>query len=345
MTRPDNHLSKIILITFLLTGLVSFQACLQTAQKPVQRPDYAIVIHGGAGVIEKSSMTPAMDSAYRSTLSLALSKGAAILESGGTSVDAVIAAITLMEDSPLFNAGRGAVYNEAGFISHDASLMEGAKGQAAAVGAVTNIKNPILAAYEIMKDGRHVFMVGEGAEKFAAEAGLEVVDPAYFFVQRQRDKYEKTRQTTLEKEFPIDSKHGTVGAVALDRHGNLAAGTSTGGMHYKRVGRLGDSPVIGAGTWAENGSCAVSATGHGEFFIRNVVAYDIAARMKYAHQSLDEAAEEVVMKKLAALEAGGGIIAVDSAGNIALTFNTPGMFRGYKIAGKPAFTGLYADEH
>lgn len=344
MIRPDIHLSRTIVIIFFLTGLMSFQACMQTAKKPVQRPDYVIVIHGGAGVIEKSSMTPVMDSAYRSTLSLALDKGSAILESGGTSVDAVLAAITLMEDSPLFNAGRGAVYNEAGFIAHDASLMEGAEGKAGAVGAITNIKNPILAANELMKDGRHVFMVGDGAEKFAAAAGLEVVDPAYFFVQRQWDKYEKTRRTTLEKEFPLDSKHGTVGAVALDKYGNLAAGTSTGGMHYKREGRLGDSPVIGVGTWAENGSCAVSATGHGEFFIRNVVAYDIAARMKYARQSLGEAADEVVMKKLAALEAGGGIIAVDNVGNIAMTFNTPGMFRGYKIAGKPPFTGLYADE-
>jgi len=326
--------------TFLLLLVVS--SCQNSAEQ--SKPDYALVIHGGAGVIKKENMTSEADSAYRNTLKLALDAGENVLKDDGTSLDAVTAVITILEDSPLFNAGRGAVFNETGQIAHDASIMEGNKHQAGAIGAVQTIKNPIMAARKVMEDGRHVFLVGKGAEQFASESGLQPVDPSYFFVQKQWDKYEQTLKTTLEKEFPIDSKHGTVGAVALDKFGNLAAGTSTGGMHFKRVGRLGDSPVIGAGTYADNESCAVSATGHGEYFIKNVVAYDISARMHYAGESLDEASENVVMKKLVGLEAGGGIIAIDKDGNISMKFNTPGMFRACVTSEKAAFIGLYADE-
>jgi L-asparaginase / beta-aspartyl-peptidase len=330
-------ISILTVLAFLLIG-VSCQ------QPPETRPDYVLVIHGGAGVIEASRMSAEQDSSYRDALTKALEAGTMVLETGGTAVDAVIAAIIVMEDSPLFNAGKGAVYNEAGIIEHDASIMDGSDLSAGAVGALRNIKNPILAAHHVMLDGRHVFMVGEGARHCAVKAGLETVDPQYFFDQNRWDSYERTRKTTLEKEFPVQSKHGTVGAVALDKAGNLAAATSTGGMHFKRKGRLGDSPVIGAGTYADNSSCAVSATGHGEFFIRNAVAYDIAARMTYAGQSLQEASDEVVMQKLAALDVGGGIIAVDQQGNIAMPFNTSGMFRGYMFAGQKPVVKLFAGE-
>lgn len=325
------------LLTLLFLG-----GCTKKSE-PV-RPAYAMAIHGGAGVIKPENMTASMDSAYRAALTEALQKGEYVLQNGGSSIDAVTAAITFMEDSPLFNAGKGAVFNEAGQIEHDASIMEGKDHGAGAVGAVRNIKNPILAARKVMEDGRHVFLVGQGAEKFAATSGLIPVDPSYFFTQKQWDKYEKTLATTLEKEFEVNSKHGTVGAVALDQQGNLAAGTSTGGMHFKRVDRLGDTPVIGAGTYADNESCAVSATGHGEYFIKNAVAYDISARMLYAGQSLDEASNFVVMDKLQKLDAGGGIIAVDKLGNISLKFNTPGMFRASVKAGESIQVHIYTDE-
>lgn len=332
--------SFVATISLLVIFLLGF-SCRQPDEP---RPDFVLVIHGGAGVIEASRMSVQQDSTYRAVLNEALAAGSLVLESGGSAVDAVIAAILVMEDSPLFNAGKGAVYNEAGIIEHDASIMDGSDLSAGAVGSLRNIRNPILAAHQIMVDGRHVFMVADGARQFAIKAGLETVDPQYFFDQTRWDNYERTRKTQLKKEFPVQSKHGTVGAVALDKSGNLAAATSTGGMHFKREGRLGDSPVIGAGTYADNLSCAVSATGHGEFFIRNAVAYDIAARIKYAGQTLQEAADEVVMQKLSALDAGGGIIAVDQQGNIAMPFNTSGMFRGYVVAGQNPVVKLFAGE-
>ncbi len=334
-----NHLFSFawLIFLFLLMG-----SCNRKTEQI--RPAYAMAIHGGAGVIKPENMTTSMDSAYRAALSEALKKGEDILKNGGTSIDAVTTAITFMEDSPLFNAGKGAVFNEAGQIEHDASVMEGKDHGAGAVGAVRNIKNPVLAARKVMEDGRHVFLVSQGAEKFAATSGLVPVDPSYFFTQKQWDKYEKTAATQLEREFELNSKHGTVGAVALDQEGNLAAGTSTGGMHFKRVDRLGDSPVIGAGTYADNESCAVSATGHGEYFIKNAVAYDISARMRYAGQSLEEASDFVIMDKLQKLDAGGGIIAIDHFGNISLKFNTPGMFRASVKAGEPMQVRIYTDE-
>jgi len=330
--RMKHYIILFVSLIFGLTGI---------AQKSTQqqRPAYALAIHGGAGTMEWENMSAEARKNYETALLDALKAGEAILQSGGSSLDAVVAAITLLEDNPLFNAGRGAVYNEAGQLAHDASIMEGKEGKAGAVGMVTNIKNPILAAKAVMDEGRHVFMVGRGAEVFAASMGLDTVSNDYFYTKERREAWEKTRKTRLEREFPLQPK-GTVGAVALDMEGNLAAGTSTGGMHYKRVGRLGDSPVIGAGTWADNNTCAISATGHGEYFIRNAVAHDISARMQYLGESLEKAAHEVVMVKLAALDAGGGIIAVDAKGNIAMPFNTPGMFRASIRAGEPPYVAV-----
>lgn len=337
-------LKYVVIFTITVSGLLFHVSCTTKHTKQGKRPDYVMVIHGGAGTITRANMTPEVEKSYRAGLMEALNVGEKVLKDGGSSTDAVIAAIMLLEDNPLFNAGKGAVYNEAGEIAHDAAIMEGFEGKAGAVGAVNTIKHPILAAKAVMNDGKHVFLVGDGAESFAEKSGLEIVGPEYFFTQRQWDKYENTLKTIPEPAFPVQSKSGTVGAVALDRKGNLAAGTSTGGMHFKRVGRIGDSPVVGAGTYADNKSCAVSATGHGEFFIRNVVAYDIAARMLYSGKSLKEASDDVVMVKLAALDAGGGIIAVDKDGNIAMPFNTTGMYRGSVIAGEQAVVKIYADE-
>lgn len=223
-----------------------------------------------------------------------------------------------MEDSPLFNAGKGSVFTEEGIVEMDASIMDGKTGMAGAVAGVHNIKNPILAAREVMSNSKHVMLTGDGADKFAFKQGLEMVDSTYFFTERRWKSYQNDK----------DKKHGTVGAVALDKYGNLAAGTSTGGMTYKMKGRVGDSPIIGAGTFADNNTCAVSATGHGEYFIRNVVAYDISVLMKYRNMNLIDAADEVVLNKLVNIGGDGGIIAVDKEGNYTMTFNTSGMYRG-----------------
>ncbi len=340
MSIPVKTLKKLTTI-LLITAITSLMG--QTPTPASERPDYVLVIHGGAGAMERSKMSVEAEQAYLSGLSEALAAGEKVLKSGGNSLEAVIAAIVLLENNPLFNAGKGAVYNEAGMVAHDASLMDGKSGKGGAVGAVSCIKNPVLAAKAVMDHGRHVFLVGRGAEKFAIRAGLDSVPQAYFFTQSRWENYEKTRQTQLEREFPVQPK-GTVGAVALDKNGNLAAGTSTGGMHFKLEGRLGDSPVIGAGTWADNNSCAVSATGHGEFFILNAVAHDLHARMVYAGQPLQQAADELVMNKLKQLDAGGGIIAVDKQGNVAMPFNTSGMFRASVVAGKKPFVAIYAEE-
>ncbi len=324
--------------------LFSFMLLLSCQPKTNVKHDFVLVIHGGAGTITEDGLTSSQDSSYRAVLKEALEVGAGMLASGGSAADAVVAAIVIMEDSPLFNAGKGSVYNESGMIEHDASIMSGRDLSAGAVGSLKNIKNPIMAAYSVMTDGKHVFMVGEGARRLAVKSGLDTVDQSYFFDSQRWNNYERTLQSKHEPKNPLSSKHGTVGAVALDKFGNLAAGTSTGGMHFKREGRLGDSPVIGAGTYADNTSCAVSATGHGEFFIRNAVAYDISARMKYLGESLHVAAESVVMDKLVALKADGGIIALDHHGNIAMPFNTHGMFRGYVIGASEPVTKLYAGE-
>ena len=266
-------------------------------------PDFAIAIHGGAGTITRKNMTPEKESAYRSKLKEALSTGYVILETGGTSLNAVEATIQIMEDSDLFNAGKGAVFTNAGTNELDASIMDGSNLKAGAVAGVKTVKNPISAARKVMDETWHVMLSGDGADQFAKEQNLEIVDPIYFYTQRRWDSLKKTQA----------KKHGTVGCVALDKHGNLAAGTSTGGLTNKQWGRIGDSPIIGAGTYANNQTCAVSGTGQGEYFIRGNVAYDISAMMEYENVSVGKAARKVI-GKLSDLGAEGGVIAMDSNG-------------------------------
>ncbi len=291
-----------------------------------QKPDYVLVIHGGAGVITKQNMTPEKEKAYRAKLNEALETGQKILEKGGTATETVIAVINIMENSPLFNAGKGAVFTHEGKNELDASIMDGKTLNAGAVAGVTNVKNPITLAYAVMTKSKHVMLSGKGASEFAKEQGLEIVDPSYFYTENRWKSLQKVlkNEKNAEKE-----KHGTVGCVVLDKAGNLAAGTSTGGMTNKQYGRIGDSPVIGAGTYADNATCAVSCTGHGEFFIRYVVAYTVSALMKYKGLSLQEAGNEIINNTLKNVGGEGGLISVDKNGNIAMPFNTPGMFRGY----------------
>ena len=290
--------------------------------------NYTLVIHGGAGNITPANLPAVKAAEFEAKLAEVLRHGDSILKAGGTSLDVVEYCVRMMEDCPLFNAGKGSVFNADGKNEMDAAIMDGKTGLAGAVAGVTTIRNPITAARAVMEKSNHVMLSGKGAETFATEQGLEIVPPEYFFTQPRWDSYlkAKSRNDSIEN---IDKKHGTVGCVAVDIYGNLAAATSTGGMTYKKYGRIGDSPIIGAGTYADNKTCAVSGTGHGEFFIRNMVAYDIAALIKYKGLSVAEAAEVVVMYKLKKQGGDGGIIAVDKSGNVAMPFNTPGMFRGY----------------
>lgn len=294
-----------------------------------------LVIHGGAGTITRASMSADMEKQYREALTQSLRLGHAVLAKGGSSMDAVEASIRFMEDSPLFNAGKGAVFTHDGRNELDASVMDGKTKKAGSIAGVTIIRNPITAARAVMEKSEHVMMVGRGAELFATKMGLEIVDPSYFWTER---RWKSLQKELLEEEgkkpqadliMPEDKKFGTVGAVALDRSGNLAAGTSTGGMTNKKFGRVGDAPIIGAGTYAENESCAVSGTGHGEFFIRWTVAYDIAALVKYRGMTVQQAADEVIHKKLAPVKGEGGVIVLDAKGNFATPFNSEGMYRGW----------------
>lgn len=310
------NMKKFILFIAIIT-LNYFSAFAQTK-------NYTLVIHGGAGYITPN-MSMQKQQEYTKALTRALQVGDSVLKNKGTALDAVEQTIHVLENCPLFNAGKGAVFNAEGKNELDASIMDGKTGLAGAVAGVTIIKNPISAARLVMEKSAHVMMIGKGAEKFAMENHLETVDPKYFSTQERWADYLKAKQ----KAEGVDKKHGTVGCVALDTYGNLAAGTSTGGMTYKKYGRVGDSPVIGAGTYADNNTCAVSATGHGEFFIRNVVAYDISALMKYKNMSLQDAANEVIMNKLKPIGGTGGVVCVDKNGNVAMPFNTEGMFRGY----------------
>jgi len=305
--------------TLLLILICSVYSCENIELKD-KNPQWVIVIHGGAGTILKSDMSDEMEAAYKQKLSEALELGSEILRNGGSSLDAVSTAINCMEDSPLFNAGKGSVFTAEGKNEMDASIMDGATLNAGAVAGIKTIKNPVLAARKVMENSPHVMLTGEGADEFAKNQGLEIVDSSYFFTERRWESFKRANK----------NKFGTVGAVALDMNGNLAAATSTGGMTNKMKGRVGDSPIIGAGTYADNKACAVSATGHGEYFIRNVVAYDINALMKYSGVSLKEAATYVIMKKLKEQGAEGGIIAVDKAGNFVTIFNTAGMYRAYQ---------------
>jgi len=330
----------LIFITIFIAG-----AKLFSQNSPME--NFAIVIHGGAGTILKDSMSPELEKQYIAKLNEALKAGYDILAKGGISMDAVVASIKVMEDSPLFNAGKGSVFNHEGKNEMDASIMNGKNLKAGAVAGVHTIKNPIEGARAVMEKSEHVMLSGDGADKFAKEQGLQIEDPKYFYDEKrwkQLEQIKKQEKITLDHssdttgwvhpkdaEFMHDKKFGTVGCVALDKYGNLAAGTSTGGMTNKKWGRVGDSPIIGAGTYANNKTCAVSCTGHGEYFIRNVVAYDVSALMEYKGMTLEQATNEVVMKKLKSQGGEGGLIAIDAKGNIAMPFNTAGMYRAYML--------------
>lgn len=340
------------------------------AQSPTPPPSasapmkpFGLVIHGGAGVIERKNMSPELDAEYRATLQRALDAGYAVLEKGGTSLDAVLAAVTIMEDSPLFNAGKGAVLNADGFCEMDASIMNGATLQAGAVAGLRHIKNPLHLARDVMEKSKHVFLIGEGAEKFAWSLGYERTPNEYFQTDFRRKQLERAKQLESrpdngtasvprdlsspgglrDEHFAREQKYGTVGCVALDRHGNLAAGTSTGGMTNKKFGRVGDVPVIGAGTYANNATCAVSSTGWGEFFIRSTVAHDISAQIEYQGKDLRVAAD-ATLAKVAKLGGDGGVIGIDAHGHVATAFNSEGMYRAYRVAGQPPVIAIYGDE-
>jgi beta-aspartyl-peptidase (threonine type) len=294
-----------------------------------QEKKIMFVMHGGAGTITRGSMTAEMEKQYRETLEQALRTGHAILAKGGTSIDAVEASIRILEDSPLFNAGKGAVFTHEGKNELDSAIMDGKTMKAGSVAGVTIVKNPISLARAVMEKSPHVMLIGRGAELFATKMGLEIVDPSYFWTER---RWKALQKELIKEGSSGDKKHGTVGAVALDRDGNLAAGTSTGGTTNKQYGRVGDSPIIGAGTYAANDSVAVSATGTGEYFIRWTVAYDIAALVKYKGMSVKDAGDEVIHHKLENLKptiGDGGCIILDRHGNFSMPFNTEGMYRGW----------------
>ncbi|WJJ96935.1 isoaspartyl peptidase/L-asparaginase family protein [Algibacter luteus] len=305
-------------------------------QKEVKKAEFSIIIHGGAGSIRRDNISEEKEAEYRQKLEEAIRVGHDILKNGGTSLDAVQKTITVLEDSPLFNAGKGAVLTFEGINEHDASIMDGQTLNAGASAGTKTVKNPINLARAVMVQSPHVMLSGFGAETFAKDQGLEIVEPNYFFTEQKLKSlkrvqdFNKNKVASFYNDNINDSKFGTVGCAALDKNGNLAAGTSTGGMTNKRWGRIGDSPIIGAGTYANNNTCAVSSTGWGEFFIRGMVAYDISALMEYKGLSLKEAAKEVIQNKLPSIGeqgATGGIVAIDKNGNMAMEFNTQGMFR------------------
>jgi L-asparaginase / beta-aspartyl-peptidase len=345
MSRPT---LPAILAVLLGPALLLCAAAYGAAPPPI-----AIVIHGGAGVIERSKMTPAREASYRSGLAAALDAGYDLLERGGSSLDAVTAAVRIMEDDPQFNAGRGAVLNHDGDAELDAAIMDGAGPLAGAVAAVRHVKNPVELARLVMEKSPHVLLVAEGAEDFALEQGMALVPREYFRIEQREHELEEARRaeaaraggtpTTDARALSGGNSMGTVGAVALDRDGNLAAATSTGGLTNKHSGRVGDTPLIGAGTYASNDSCAVSGTGQGEYYIRQVVAYDVCALVRYRHLALAQAVHEVVQAKLRRSGGEGGVIALDRAGNIAMDFNSAGMFRGARDSRGRREIAMYHD--
>lgn len=301
--------------------------------------DFTIVVHGGAGTILKEDMTPELEAAYSKGLQEALDAAYAVLGQGGTAVNAVKAAVVMLEDNVLFNAGRGAVFTKKGVQEMDAAIMDGSDLAAGAVAGVRNVRNPIELATEVMRNSDHVFLSGKGANDFAIKQGIKLEPDEFFFSQFRYDQWKAIRDSdnySLDhtnhqlEELMRDKKFGTVGAVARDRDGNVAAATSTGGMTNKKYGRIGDSPMIGAGTYANNHTCAISCTGHGEMFIRSVAAYDVSCLMEYRGLTLQQAMDKVVHEKLMAMQGEGGMIGVDAAGNPALVFNSAGMYRGVK---------------
>jgi beta-aspartyl-peptidase (threonine type) len=308
------------------------------------RRNITLAVHGGAGAIRREAMTSDVESSYRATIANALNAGYLILKRGGSSLDAVGAAVQVFEDDPLFNAGKGAVYTHEGKIELDAAIMDGKTGMAGAVAGVSTIKNPIIAARAVMDQTKHVLLSGAGAEQFAATHHIALADPEYFHTTHRWEQFQQAKEraeiqldhdsslnnpATAGEVFQTDNKFGTVGAVALDCSGNLAAATSTGGLSNKLYGRIGDSPIIGAGTYADNATAAVSGTGVGEYFMRGLIAYDIAARMKYLGLSLSDAVDQTIRCGLVERGGQGGVIAVDAKGNVKFGFNTEGMYRGY----------------
>jgi L-asparaginase / beta-aspartyl-peptidase len=313
---------RILMVVALLALVAPVQA---------QHSNVAIAIHGGAGTILPENMDAETEAEYRAALEEALRAGYDVLNQGGSSLDAVVAAVQIMEESPLFNAGRGAVFTADERHELDASIMEGRNRNAGAVAAVSHVRSPIQLARLIMEESPHVMMVGDGAETFAWQHNMERVENEYFNTERRRQQLHRMQRSAneLQPEVDVTDRYfGTVGAVALDRNGDLAAATSTGGMSNKKFGRVGDSPIIGAGTYADNETVAVSATGHGEYFIRGIIAYDIAAMMRYGNLGVTEAANAVIHGKLTDMGATGGVIAMDRNGNVSMPFNTAGMYRG-----------------
>jgi len=336
--------------------LASAQLFPVNAAQAQQEQVFAIAIHGGAGTIDRSKMSREKRAAYEATLKQARDTGYAMLADGKSSQTAVIAAIQILENSPLFNAGKGAVYTFEGEHELDASIMNGKTLNAGAVSGVKTVKSPIALAEQVMEKSVHVMLSGEGAEVFAKQQGLAMVENSYFDTDARYQSLLKAKKQLAEQEKELkdfqaahqtlsnEYKYGTVGAVALDKSGNLTAGTSTGGMTAKRFGRIGDAPIIGAGTYANNASCAVSATGHGEYFIRYHVAADICARMQYQGISLEKAADVVVNDVLVTAGGSGGVIAIDSAGNITMPFNSTGMYRASKSSTGAEFIGIFKDD-
>jgi len=308
------------LIIILMAAACTSQAPSPPPDQQAEAFDYALVLHGGAGYMNFQNVPEEFQEKFKHSLDSALQLGLDLLKEGGSSLDAVEVVIRCLEDNPLFNAGKGAVFTSEGKNELDASIMTGRDLNAGAVAGVTTIRNPITAARMVMEKSEHVLLAGKGAEVFAAQEGLEMVDPSYFYTQKRFESFQQAKE---------NEKHGTVGCVALDRQGNLCAGTSTGGMTNKKYGRIGDSPVIGAGTYANNATCGVSATGHGEFFIRWAVAHDISALMEYKGYDVEKAAREVVEKKLVEAGGDGGVICLDRFGRPAMITNTSGMFRAY----------------
>jgi beta-aspartyl-peptidase (threonine type) len=313
------------------------------------RKKFAIAIHGGAGTILRSLMTVPKEIAYSQGLSDAIDAGNSILKSGGSSLDAVEAAVKSMEDFPLFNAGRGAVFTNNGTHEMDASIMDGNTLEAGAVSGISLAKNPVSLARAVKEKSGHVFLCGKEAEAFGKTVGISFQDESYFYTEERYKQWQDVKDSDTyqldhsDKTETGERKFGTVGAVALDIHGNIAAATSTGGMTNKRFGRIGDSPIIGAGTYANNKTCAISCTGHGEFFIRAVVAYDISCLMEYKGYSLKQACDYVVKDKLVKFGGEGGLIAIDAMGNIELPFNSQGMYRAWSVEGETSHVKIYED--
>lgn len=334
------YLTIIFLFLLIITGCVKE---IKNDDIKKDSTEFAIVVHGGAGYIYEGRYTAEEEEKYIEKLKDAINKGYDILENNGSAVDAVETAIRVLEDSPLFNAGMGSVFTDEGNVELDASIMDGKNINSGGVAGLKHIKNPITLARFVMEHSPHVLMFGKGAEKFSDEFGLKKVDNDYFKVESRIKEFNELKNKSALLTKNDDYKFGTVGCVALDKNGNLAAGTSTGGMMGKKFGRVGDSPIIGAGTYANNNTCAVSATGHGEYFIRNVVAHDISAQMEYNNKNIAKAIDGIINKKLKSQDASGGVIGIDKYGNIVTAFNTEGMFRGFRKSGEYPVVKLYKE--